>query len=80
MFNTAFNKIEEDSMKLIEDDLIEERYTGHKTAPYVGNYRTNGKTFNCLLHISSEDISFPLSRRKVVQIMSEVSSINLSNP
>ena len=49
VFSTAINMCEnkEDSMKLTDDDEIEERYTGQKTAPYIGKYRTNGKTCNC---------------------------------
>ena len=49
VFSTAINMCEnkEDSMKLTDDDEIEERYTGHKTASYIGKYRTNGKTCNC---------------------------------
>jgi hypothetical protein len=51
VFSTAINMCEtkEDSMKLTDDDKIEERYTGHKTASYIGKYRTNGKKLQLLL-------------------------------
>ena len=49
VFHTAIGMSEnkEDSMKLTDDDKIEERYTGRKTAPYVGKYQTDGKSCNC---------------------------------
>ena len=37
----------EKHMKLLDDDRIEEKYTGRQTSSYVGFYSTNGKICNC---------------------------------
>ena len=34
-------------IKLLEDDTIEENYTGRQTSSYVGLYSTNGRSCNC---------------------------------
>ena len=49
VFNTAINMCDnkEKNMKLTDDDHIEEKYMGKKTAPYIGKYQTDGTTCNC---------------------------------
>ena len=37
----------EKCMTILEDDRIEEKYTGHHTSSYVGLYTTDGRTCNC---------------------------------
>ena len=49
VFNDAIKMCEakENSMQLGEDGIIVEKYTGSKTAPYVGKYQTDGINCNC---------------------------------
>ena len=49
VFSKAIDMCEnkEDCMRLLDDDTIEEKYTGLNTSSYLGKYSTNGKACNC---------------------------------
>ena len=63
----------EKCMTILEDDRIEEKYTGHHTSSYVGLYTTDGRTCNCSrfgAHLFCRQIIF-YRKQKIFQYLKD---------
>ena len=68
MFIRVFHETIMSCMTVLEDDGIEEKYTGRQTSAYVGSYTNGGQTSNCswfAAHLFCRHVVFYIKNTKL---------------